>query len=490
MVWKPSTLWTANSTSPRADQSYQNGDRPEASYPVYADSDIFASASALGGGDGTIGNPYTLAEGLAVVGTGGNYQLGVAAGIYIGSDPGAPVSEESYTPAFQPSNSGTQANKIKIVAENPAVSNSVNRTEIYSGATVSQQGWPAIGDYGRSHIEWYGIYLDETHAQGKSAEDSAPYYSRGESGAHINGCGIFSSEIVGETILIVNNQSGIRFEYSDNFSEANNRIHGFNSFVNSSGIITYKSNNADLGNGEIYNCFNGVQPKGADGAATIYALDIHHKVIRDCQNMFRFHGPVEGPSGEISKVRNCIGYNNSFISEFTGSSHSGEQDGLYFFNCTFDDVTGNDPAAMWLAADHDYENEGVIPRNNRFFNCIIGSSASFWGVYRSDVDLAWFKNFMTCDYNALNLTIGIINASAGAGLDGTTEVQWQSAGQDINSVFEATTFEDKLNRDYHLPDGSPRLTQGSDLLGQYGPIDAVIPLGAYVTGNETIGVTP
>ena len=27
MVWKPSTPWTANSTSPQADQSYQNGDR-------------------------------------------------------------------------------------------------------------------------------------------------------------------------------------------------------------------------------------------------------------------------------------------------------------------------------------------------------------------------------------------------------------------------------------------------------------------------------
>lgn len=465
--------------------AYPLGNRPSEApttpIKTFSERTKLVTSDAAGGGDGSEGSPWTLLEACtnAVAGD----VVGIKAGVYIGTDPGQTGNAITYTPAFDVANSGTAENPIWFVAENPAHANASNRTEIYSGATVAESGWPAFGSYGSSYVKWVGIYTDENHASGKSAQDSGPVYCRqGE------GCAVFQCEVFG-LAHTVNNHSGIRCELMDNFEAADNKVHGFNGGTNESGILIYKSNNPNLHHNEIYDCSHSMQIKGATSEVQdiIYGLKIHHNLVYNCTHMWRFHGPVEGPSGELNLLYCNIGYSINYIAEFTSSSHYDEQNGLRIFNSVFHSIVGNDPAALWRAAK---EVDGVYPRNNRFFNNILSGSGSYWGSYTTGgTSLEYFNEHMQCDRNVIHGMAQMFNGGSSDALDDKTLADWQALGQDVNSISTDPLFTDSANRDYTLQVASPASSLGRDELDQFGGgVNSTIPAGVYVIGVETIGV--
>ena len=88
----------------------------------------YATADASGGGVGSAGDPWTLAEAMtsAVAGD----IVGIAPGVYVGIS-----TDTRYLSAFRPSNSGTSGNPIRFVAQWAASAHTSNLTDIRCGNT-------------------------------------------------------------------------------------------------------------------------------------------------------------------------------------------------------------------------------------------------------------------------------------------------------------------------------------------------------------------
>ena len=452
--------------------TYYGGDVPsggggDESIITFADHTKLITATATGGGDGSDGNPWTREEGRLNAAAGDI--VGVQ-GIHVGSNPGGTLS---YTPAFNPANSGTLENPIVFVGDTGA--------EFRSGATVSGSGWPAFGALTRDHIHYINIRSDNNDANNKSAVDSAPCSMWSGEGFKVIGC-----ELIGESGLS-DNYSGIRFENAVNPQAYENTINGFTGGTNKAGVIVYKSQNPLIRNNTISNCTHGVQIKGATTGSDIYGLDIYKNLIHDCDHAFRLHGPVKGPSNELSLIYQNICYNLVYGFEFTSSAtHTGEQDGLRVFNNTFNNLSDG---LFWL--NHNYDEAGVVPRDNTFFNNIVLTANSvIRATYAGASTIDHHDDFGTWDRNLYSGITQFGDGTGGSALETLTLAAWQATyGQDTNSISSNPLFTDAANHDFTLQGGSPALTTGRDNLGTFGTVDAVIPAGAYVVGDEVIGVS-
>lgn len=429
------------------------------------------TASAPGGGDGSLANPWTLSEAMTNAVAGDVVQLG--AGVYVGTNPGGTLN---FTPAFRPTNSGTSGNPIIFIAENLAAQVTTGYTDIRSGATTSQSGWPAFGSLTKDYIEWWGIYSNEGDTNNKGATDSGTCSIWTGTGLKAIGC-----KIIGETGYS-DNHSGIRLENCVSPEISDNNISGYTGGTNKAGIIIYKTQNATLHHNTIFDCNHGIQPKGASGSSTIYGLTIRQNLIYDCSQMFRFHGPVKGPSSELSEVYQNIGYDLVNVAEFTSSgTHTGEQDGLRIYNNTFENVSDGD---WWL--NHNYD----ANRDNLIFNNIVRTTAAYLrGTYAGASDVTHHDDFATWSRNCISGATNFGDGTSSSALDSLTFSDWQTTySQDANSITSDPLFTNVTNHDFTLQGGSPCLTLGRDTLGTFGAVDATIPAGAYVTGSETIGV--
>jgi len=426
--------------------------------PTFPNRTKTVSANAVGGGSGTDASPWTLLEAMqqAVAGD----IVGIQAGVYVGVDPNQSGNARTYTPAFNPSNSGTVNSPIIFVAQNEANVSSTGLTDIRSGATVAENGWPAIGAYDADYIQWVGVYVDETNPNSKSIRESGATYFRESVGSKLR-----NSRIKGEAHS-TDNHSGIRIEQTQGFEEDGNVISGFNGGTNEAGILIYKSNNFDLGQGEIFDCTHGVQVKGATNPTTdtIYGMDLNSKYVHDCDHFVRIGGPVKGQNGELSYIHNNTVERVKWIAEFTSSAtHFGSPDGLRIHNNVFYNVAGNDPAALWVSAFA--SDEGLVPRDNKFYKNIISGSGSYWGRYGSGHTLQLFANVMQCEDNVLYDINQLFNGSSSTNIDSKTLADWRALGQDLNSSTDDPLFTDAANGDFSLQAGSPAIALGAGLEG-------------------------
>jgi len=450
---------------------------PPSVVPDYSERTKSVTAAAAGGGDGSGGSPWTLAEAMAQAIAGDI--VGIAAGVYVGVDPGVSPANYHFTPAFRPTNSGTSDDSIWFVGDDGA--------DIRSGATVQASGWPAIGVLTKDYIGFSNLLSDGNDTNNKTAADSA----------HITiwtgtGLQVHNSRFIGQTGQS-DNYSGVRLENCISPEVADNEISGFVGTTNNSGVIIYKTQLAHIHNNEIYNCQHGIQPKGrvtGDDSTSIYGLDIHANLIYDVVEVFRFHGPVLGPLGELSLVYQNICYDYTELFEFTSSgSHIGEQDGMRIFNnSTFGGTDGQ------YRINHNYQTEGNVPRDNIIFNNIHRTGVSYLrATYATASTNDYFDQFASYETNCISSITPFATGSGGSELSSLTLNTWQTTyTQDVASITSDPLYtnEGAGTEDFHLQGGSPCLTLGVDKLGQFGAIDATIPAGAYVTGSEVIGVRP
>jgi parallel beta-helix repeat protein len=309
-----------------------------------------------------------------------------------------------------------------------------NTTSVYE---LTKPG-PLIGAANKSYIVWKGFKIVEGDSY---APDTGPVVI-----VSSNDITLTDIEIVGTTLPIhLDNHNGIRIENSNNIVVRNTSIHGYktnpgsiNNTNNSAAIMVYTSDNLIFENNNIYDTSLGIFLKGGNGGHIV-----RYNRISDCDKAFRtsYHTNV---SFYQNIIENCnVSYNPAE-----------NIDTIRFYNNIIVNATWG--IYNWFPTN------GFDSYNNIFYNV---TNPHFW----EDV-----TGTFTTDHNDYFTYNSFVRANRSVG--GLTE--WQALGFDSGSISVNPGFVNFSSGDYHLQPNSPLITAGRNSS----------PIGAYITGNEVIGI--
>jgi hypothetical protein len=352
---------------------------------------------------------------------------------------------------------------------------------------VLQTAGPLIGCYSRNYITWDGFYLNEVYAA--PAPDTGLVTINAS-----NNCTIQNTEVSGIFVDYLDNHNGIRIEGSNFTVVRNNRLHGFgmdkggdldgvvtvpSRNQNSAAVMLYDSNDTLIENNEMYDTGVGVFIKGLHAGATQRRNIIRYNYIHDM---------TDGAGSSIDATY-CIELLASY------------DDQVYQNICK---NIGNYAIRIYELGGGGAQPINPIVVNNTFYQVgVPGSSAAvyFQGsavngifqnniVYNNNLDVISGNLSTQVSGTTLNrnLYFGFANmAYFGDGVRMNFS-QWQSAGNDLNSLNSNPLFVNASQNNFRLQTGSPALTLGRAVAGIGGTTGSVIPAGAYITGNEVIGI--
>ncbi|WP_108867223.1 NosD domain-containing protein [Aquimarina aquimarini] len=453
-------------------------DEAPASIPNFKQRNKTVSPDALGGGDGSDANPWTLNEAMEFAQAGDT--IGIKAGIYIGQND-ATSTQSRYSPAFTPKNAGTKDSPIVFVAENQASKISAEYTEIRSGATETGTGWPAFGCYQKDYIYWVGIYTNENVNDNKGASDSAPCTIWSSKGCAVIGC-----VISGEDVNYIDNHSAIRLEDATDLKISDNKLSGFNqnrlNSVNQAGIITYDLQFSTIEHNDIFDCGAAIQLKGYEH----YGIDIRYNTFHD--NVFstiRAHGFTEGPQNERSRIYQNVFFNNAQEFEFTssGTMRTLAVEALDIFNNSIYTENGTVGFSfLWIT-------DNIEPHTNNLFNNVIyvkGKRAYFYQESPNN-SAENFVAYIQPDYNCYYGSTSFGDGTSTSNWDQINFANWQSLTQkDQNSMVSDPLFTNVTYNGLKLSPDSPCLNTGIDkgmLLGNN--TENAINMGAYISKDQS-----
>jgi parallel beta-helix repeat protein len=373
--------------------------------------------------------------------------VNVAAGIY-----SAQASNVRYSPAFNPTNSGT--------ASAPLVIQAVGRVELRS----TNGNGAVMGMYERNYIHWRGhFFIDETYAVPHA--DTGPVVLWQTNGSVVDGC-----EVQAHEIPYQDNHNAVRFEFASNSTVRNCLLNGIvgpggELHHNSAGVMLYYSNNITIENNEVTNCGAGIFPKGGDN----YSITIRYNRVRGCLKGLRnsYTAPSQGTNRMYQNiVEDGVGTDsmgiqiaeNSYNWTIANNTIVNFGNGIYFGPTNvFGNVrVANNITANTNTAVNGWESSGTQapgPGHNIYFN------PGHW---------AWSSR----EYSGL--------------------AAWLlAATSDLASVVSNPGFVNLAGRDYHLTTASVGRLLGVDILdlNGNGSTSDVVPVGAYVRGDEVIGRT-
>jgi hypothetical protein len=362
----------------------------------------------------------------------------------------APSTNERFLPAFNPANSGTSAAPIVIRA--------VGRVEL----RTSGGNGPAMGSYMRNYIHWVGHwYIDEANSPVRA--DTASTVIWDNTGGLIDGC-----EINAHPVTYVDNHNGIRIESARQATVRNCRIYGVHGSPtggdvlhhNNAGFMLYFSDGVVIENNDISNCGSGVFPKGGDNAN----ITIRYNRINNVRKAIRV---TYSPGGANYIYQNLI---------FNGQ-------GAETIGIEVGEGSNN-----WTVANntiHDTDN-GIYLSPDLGSNLVVGSNI--------------ISNTSTA-FNAWEVPLAVpgpgnnvyytTSAWASNGRTYSSLTSWLSAAPgDAGSLLSNPSFVNLTGGDFRLAQTSPARTVGIDLLDldRDGSRVDVVPAGAYLTGNEVIGL--
>ena len=361
--------------------------------------------------------------------------------------------------AYNPVNSGTPGSPIRFECTGTCV------------LTYSSGAGPMIGSMDRNYIEWSGFSL--TEATAPTRQDTGPVtFFRAIGGSLENS---ILTGVDNWTARVGDNYTGVRLEDSSGVRIANNHIRNFGGVTgdrNHAGIETYRSYPILIENNEITNCGSGIYLKGTSPTSTVATVTVRFNLLR--RNRWALH-VLQLP---MTSAQPALFYQNVF--------------------------EGNYESALWINAfdNSQYDAKWVRFFNNTIVNNAAGMASYNWGAFPADANFLWANNIVSGTGNRLRMD----NANDTQNLTATTHALDRNVyatesfttggtsrslaylrgfGQDSNSVVTNPGFVSAT--DYRLASGSPARTVGRALYGVGGPNGAVIPAGAYITGNERIG---
>ena len=342
-------------------------------------------------------------------------------------------------PAFNPTSSGTSGNPITFKAVGTVT------------LTLSSSTGPVYGAYTKDYITWDGFTTDESdHTMHPTGEPSLAVIWAANNIVIKNG-----------TFLGSGYYEPLNMNRAAIFLSGGNDSHVYNNtFSNFSGA---DENNADI---YLYGSKRNIIEHNthSDGVSAFWSKGSNAEVTNE-DNIFRYNlisgmsraGMTLGPSAVTTQVYQNIVYDSAW------GITSRELPLLVFSN-----------------------------------NTIVNSSQSTWGfirVYTATESSQFLNNLMVYSPSGYgssgvtspgtivsdnNMYFGITanyhwNDEGGGN---QSFAYWQSTwGKDANSSYADPLFVDNTAHNYHLQAGSPALT-ASDTGG---------PVGAYITGTETIG---
>lgn len=393
----------------------------------------------------------------------------VAAGTYGTSA----TTNSRYTPIYNPVNSGNSGAPITFRANG----------NVYLTASAGAQ--PIIGTYRKNHIVWDGFILNEANIP--TTPDTGPLVVWESSYVSI-----LNNHIMGRVINWGDNHVGIRVEYADNITVANNRIEGFNDAgMNAAGIMTYDVFHSTFEHNECFNCSTGIFIKGdhPGDAYPQHDIVVRYNYIHDTDNAIQFGVVGSTTSSSIPPVMSYI-YQNLLTNIVFGGIIFISYDGVTPAKVTVANNTlnavgsianGSEAGGILLRPDYNGGYRELFFRNNLVTNGASGVTA--WNVAFNAVPGAttfshnnYFGNRGGAAYIAYRAySLGEWQATFAKDVTGTTAV---------NPQYLSAT-------DFRLASTSPVRTTGLDILdlnGNGSTTDS-IPVGAYITGNETMGPT-
>ena len=395
----------------------------------------------------------------------------VAAGTY--SSPG---SNGRFDPAFNPANSGTSSNPIVFQAQG-----TVN-------LTLSSGVGPVIGAEQRNYITWRGFTINEATAP--PTPDTGVVTVHSSTGTTIEGCTIIGNP----SRQWDDNHTGIRTEHAPFTTIRNNRI----SDIYNTGVLSNQENGACIQsyfngsgllieNNEVSNCGAGIALKAIQPNMTAPAT-VRYNLIHHTESGIVYHIVLATASSPTRIYQNII--RDGQMARYGGGTPVGikirhftgaDQGPLHgkFVNNTIDNVQ---VGLLFL-------NEPMGNNGNMFWNNVITntSTAIMNEGSASNVNAAQ----MDFEHN-LYFGFGTFALSSGANYNFTN---WRTAfSQDSASPASATADPMYVNRqggDFRLQASSPARSGGVDYLdlNRNGSTGDTVPRGAYVTGNEVIGLT-
>lgn len=404
----------------------------------------------------------------------------VAAGTYTES---GNTSGSRFTVALNPANSGTSGNPITF--------RGVGTVTLRLGTTIRG---PVIGASGRDYIVWDNFVIDDTYAG--SVSDTGPVVFH-----DCTGCQLLNSEIAGHngsydngTSTFTGNYNLVRLEFGDNVLVKNNhfsRVWGTGSTVGSGGqndaaIMTYSSTNSTFEHNEFVDCGMPIMLKGIIAPDTTEAPQ-HHFTIR-------YNYIHDNPRGIfVWLAQDALVYQNIIADTdvpigfgYDGSSIPTAATRARIINNT---IYNSTEGAIWPSGTKMREpwvkNNIVHTVPHAYYNLLEASPSAQTGspqLMEIDRNLHYgvTSNFAryNADGSALNITFATWQGTYGLDTNGSngTDPEFVNGSPTTAAHFKLAN------------NGQTARTMGRVVESIGGTNGATIPVGAYITGNETIGV--
>ena len=331
---------------------------------------------------------------------------------------------------------------------------------------------PTIGASGKDYIVWDGITIDEGAAAGQSCGDTGSTVLFSTIGSQI-----INSHITGTDHSWDDNYNGIRLEQTLNARIYNNTITTilcassptFTS--NCASIMLYDTESAIIEHNTLSNASTGIYVKG-DHAADGWP-QISNIVRRNWIENMTSHG-INLAAGDSTQIYQNIlktVVNGIYIQDF-GTPQSSN---ITIQNNTL--ISTNEASDSGIS----YAGTTNIDTMRAFNNILYGSFSEAINIGLANLGSNSYEHNLYNGYDAWGSVAGAVRTFA----------TWQGTyGQDSASpagitsdpLFVDTTY-------YKLQAGSPARSLGIDILNLAGGgTSGSVHAGAYLTGNETIGV--
>lgn len=383
----------------------------------------------------------------------------IAAGTYSTTGTG-----NRWSPAYYPENNGSPGNYITFEGVGTVVL-------VYSSGTG-----PMIGGNESRYIRWKNFTINEQSAP--YAQDTAPVAV------------LESNNIILENLTLVgrssgpargDNYSGIRLEGATFIEIRNCVITGFGrgaDNTNHTGITTYYSGNLLIENNELSNSGTGIYLKAnftGSSPYTVGPITIRNNYIRGNIRGVSMHRTPTSASNPTLFYQNIV-QDNSEAGFWFKAFDDGNTDPSHgkVFNNTF----VNNGKAIWSYLPMRQGSSHLVQNN-----IIVGGQIAM--TYSDDDNSPTYRS---------DIIAFVRNLASGVGSYGRLHAsnrslsQWKSAtAQDADSIESNPLFVNASANDFRLQAGSPARTLGRAVYNVGGANGAVIPAGAYITGNELIG---
>ena len=320
---------------------------------------------------------------------------------------------------------------------------------------------PIFGSYGKSNITWDGFTAVSVAQMSIVRVADADY------------CTIQNCDLTGwpnggsgnNPIIAGNGQTGS----CSYLTIRNNKIHGSQGSLNSDGILFYKVDHATVENNEIYDNEEGMFDK-AEGTYNTYRYNFVH----DCGAGFRLGTETGSNNQHDINVYQNVFLNCGRAAQLYGTVTNGKSY-IYFYNNTaYRSSSGGYGNYAFL-----HEEAGEADHFEVFDNIAVGNEG---GLAARSSDTNTFYDYNDY-YN--NTYIGLLNGSGYS-----TMLNWRNAlggcpgtGRECNSNTDNPNF---VNAGGTTAADYKRTSYPTN--GRGGSYSNV--MGAYITGNETIGYTP